>query len=77
MILQGDFARLAPQEWLNDEIINGYLALLDNASPDPIIFASTFFVLKLFREGYQSVNRWHKFVSTTLTLNAYITIDRE
>ena len=63
------FQLLHPTEWLNDEIINGFMALLRvrDAELNPCNrshFASTFFS-KLYVAGgcmYNNVRNWHRFV---------------
>lgn len=69
---RADAARLLPGQWLNDEVINGYINLLSDrnerrvaANPDHhprVYFQSTFFYAKLCppRLGYDyvGVRRW-------------------
>eukprot|EP00058_Branchiostoma_floridae_P007438 XP_002592926.1 hypothetical protein BRAFLDRAFT_275692 [Branchiostoma floridae] len=54
-----DLVTLAPQEWLNDNVINGYFELLAEVRPDVYCF-NTFFYTQLCRKGYQGVKRWTK-----------------
>jgi hypothetical protein len=38
-----DFARLTPGRWLNDEVINGYIAMLDRIKiPDTLVLSTWF-----------------------------------
>jgi len=74
---RADAARLRPAEWLNDEVINGYINLLSDrnerrvaADPDHhprVYFQSTFFYAKLVppRTGYDyaGVRRWTRKVN--------------
>ena len=58
-----DFCRLRPSQWLNDEVVNAYVALLDANTPDDILFVSSFFMSQLHSGGYCKVTRFLKGVS--------------
>ncbi|KIM76885.1 hypothetical protein PILCRDRAFT_634021 [Piloderma croceum F 1598] len=60
---QHDFCRLRPSQWLNDEVVNAYVALLDANTPDNILFVSSFFMSQLHSGGYRKVTRFLKGVS--------------
>ncbi|KAI8515215.1 sentrin specific peptidase 5 [Branchiostoma belcheri] len=53
-----DLMTLAPHEWLNDNVLNGYFDLLSEARPDDVYCFNTFFYTQLCRKGYQGVRRW-------------------
>lgn len=48
--------------FLNDEIINNYMELITNRSPDTVYTFNTFFFLALSTQGYNRVDRWTKHV---------------
>ncbi|KAJ8657795.1 hypothetical protein O0I10_006610 [Lichtheimia ornata] len=61
-----DIAKLLPETWLNDEVINFYLGLIadradqeDSGLPSVYCF-STFFCSTLREKGYPKVKRWTK-----------------
>ncbi|CAH1245657.1 SENP5 [Branchiostoma lanceolatum] len=55
-----DLVTLAPQGWLNDNVLNGYFELLAEGRPDDLYCFNTFFYTQLCRKGYQGVKRWTK-----------------
>lgn len=46
--------------YLNDEVINKYMDLINERSPDTVYAFNTFFFLALSAKGYSSVSRWTK-----------------
>lgn len=68
-IKRGSFQLLKPSTWLNDDIINGFMALLRTRDADlnpnhRNHFATTFFFSSLFVNGrytYSNVRKWHRF----------------
>jgi hypothetical protein len=58
-----DFRKLRPSVWLNDEVVNAYVALLDANTPDHVLFVSSFFITQLHSSGYRKVARFLKGVS--------------
>lgn len=59
-----DLRTLSGKEWLNDEVINFYVNLIQERSKDsklPSVYAfSTFFYPKLMSSGHSSLRRWTK-----------------
>ena len=62
-----DLQRLRSGGWLNDEIINMYMSLLQdrnsrrrNSSKDNIFLLGSFFFAQLRQNGYDGVKRWGK-----------------
>lgn len=53
----GDLRRLREGQWLNDELINGYMHLVAEASGGNVAAMSSFFV-PLLRISYARVQRW-------------------
>ncbi|KAK8779323.1 hypothetical protein V5799_019338 [Amblyomma americanum] len=57
-----DIATLREGRWLNDNVVNVYLAMIAERSEKrggPRVYAfSTFFFTKLYRCGYEGVRRW-------------------
>eukprot|EP00440_Ansanella_granifera_P015284 gb/GFBE01016616.1/.p1 GENE.gb/GFBE01016616.1/~~gb/GFBE01016616.1/.p1 ORF type:complete len:323 (+),score=65.37 gb/GFBE01016616.1/:1-969(+) len=51
---------LQPDEWLNDEVVNCYLRLLQDQNSGTLWCPSTFFWPKLEESGHQAVQRWTK-----------------
>ena len=52
---------LQPERWLNDEVINGYVQLVQTAAQSGIVVLNSFFLIKLAHQGYNSVKReWNK-----------------
>jgi hypothetical protein len=45
-LLRGSLERLGPRRWLNDEVLNGYVALI-NSVPKPVFVMNTFFFTML------------------------------
>lgn len=56
-LLKRDLQILMGNGWLNDELVNGYCALLARHSPHTYFF-STFFYTKLVDAGFAGVARW-------------------
>ncbi|KAF9513957.1 hypothetical protein BS47DRAFT_1392852 [Hydnum rufescens UP504] len=54
----GDFQKLRTNSWLNDEIINSYVHILQNASPPTVYIHDTYFFLKLLSP---SLSPWHSY----------------
>eukprot|EP01134_Creolimax_fragrantissima_P006163 CFRG6163T1 len=63
-VTQGDLERLARLEWLNDAVINIYMALINHRAKQPgaivppVHCFSTHFLTKLTNTGYVSIKRW-------------------
>jgi len=57
-IAQQTMECLQPGEWLNDEVINNFLRLVQNESKGTLWCVSTYFWPKLSTEGYDGVSRW-------------------
>ncbi|BFZ62507.1 hypothetical protein YB2330_003605 [Saitoella coloradoensis] len=58
-----DLQTLLPRNWLNDEIINFYIALLNERSRSlgiKVHIFNTFFLTSFEKKGYASVRRWAK-----------------
>ncbi|KZP18038.1 cysteine proteinase, partial [Athelia psychrophila] len=62
-LTRNDLERFGPGQWLNDEIINAYGQLLDAHTPGDVMFLSSFFMNKLYHDGYNGVSKWLKGVS--------------
>ncbi|CCJ30538.1 unnamed protein product [Pneumocystis jirovecii] len=74
-----DIRTLRDKEWLNDEIINFYIALISErakASPEgPKVYAfNTFFYTTLEKKGYQGVQRWTKRAKVNIMQQDYVFI---
>ncbi|VVC25183.1 Hypothetical protein CINCED_3A000641 [Cinara cedri] len=48
------------QLFINDEIINNYMSLIQTRSPDTVYTFNTFFYLTFSTQGYKRVDRWTK-----------------
>ncbi|KAG5439263.1 hypothetical protein PCANB_001562 [Pneumocystis canis] len=78
-ITSHDIRTLRDKEWLNDEIINFYIALVSErakASPKgPKVYAfNTFFYTTLEKKGYQGVRRWTKRAKVDIMQQDYVLI---
>ncbi|EMR11295.1 hypothetical protein PNEG_00324 [Pneumocystis murina B123] len=74
-----DIRTLRDKEWLNDEIINFYIALISErakATPKgPKVYAfNTFFYTTLEKNGYQGVRRWTKRAKVNILEQDYVLI---
>jgi hypothetical protein len=47
-------------KWLNDEIMDAYVALLRQDSPPGVVVMNCFFMTALVEGGYGKVKRWLK-----------------
>lgn len=63
--------------WLNDEIINKYMDLIIERSPNTIYAFNTFFYLSLSVNGYEKVCRWTKHVDIFSKKKLFIPIHME
>lgn len=76
-VASGDIRRLLPAQWLNDEVINFYGAMLNERAENPkakvkrgqvmkAYYFSSFFWAKLTKDGYEKgrLAKWTKKVST-------------
>lgn len=66
-IRQEDLIRLKGSSWLNDNIINAYMCMINKRTEEkenhslPKVYAfNTYFFTNLDKKGYQSVKRWTK-----------------
>lgn len=63
-ITAADLKLLNEKEWLNDELINFYVNMIQERSQNPklpkVYAFSTFFYPKLVSSGYSSLRRWTK-----------------
>eukprot|EP00931_Biecheleriopsis_adriatica_P120837 TRINITY_DN95938_c0_g1_i1.p1 TRINITY_DN95938_c0_g1~~TRINITY_DN95938_c0_g1_i1.p1 ORF type:complete len:336 (+),score=83.24 TRINITY_DN95938_c0_g1_i1:81-1088(+) len=57
---------LQPEEWLNDEVVNCYMRLLQEESEGRLWCPNTFFWPKLKDGGYSAVQRWSRRASIDL-----------
>ncbi|KAG4306220.1 hypothetical protein PORY_000208 [Pneumocystis oryctolagi] len=76
-ITSHDIRTLRDKEWLNDEIINFYIALISErakASPEgPKVYAfNTFFYTTLEKKGYRGVQRWTKRAKVNIMQQDYV-----
>ncbi|QSL64239.1 hypothetical protein MERGE_000394 [Pneumocystis wakefieldiae] len=74
-----DIRTLRDKEWLNDEIINFYIALISErakATPKgPKVYAfNTFFYTTLEKKGYQGVQRWARRAKVNILEQDYVLI---
>ena len=64
-----DFSRLKPGQWLNDEIINAYIAILTsvhrNVGERKLFVLNSFFLLNTAQHlrGLKKVNHWFNYTS--------------
>jgi sentrin-specific protease 1 len=84
-VVHDDIRRLKPGEWLNDEVINFYGAMLltrsDSGKENPDVrkkyldvhYFNTFFWSKLTKEGYQKgrLAKWTKKVNIQMFIHVY------
>ncbi|KAG5519213.1 hypothetical protein PMAC_002301 [Pneumocystis sp. 'macacae'] len=74
-----DIRTLRDKEWLNDEIINFYIALISERAKasleGPKVYAfNTFFYTTLEKKGYKGVQRWTKRAKVNIMQQDYILI---
>ncbi|KTW30821.1 hypothetical protein T552_00532 [Pneumocystis carinii B80] len=74
-----DIRTLRDKEWLNDEIINFYIALISERAKTtpkgPKVYAfNTFFYTTLEKKGYQGVRRWTKRAKVNILEQDYVLI---
>lgn len=77
--------RLVPPEWLNDEVVNGYVQLLRERSgcrvapaAGPMLFLSSFFYARMFERNeysYQAVHRWTRRVDVLRKEKIFIPVN--
>lgn len=69
-----DLKTLKPKVWLNDEVINMWMNLLQVMHPSHYYFSSHFFT-KLQKEGYDAVKRWTKNINLFKKSKLFIPIN--
>ncbi|KAM6232412.1 uncharacterized protein LJ264_014673 [Porphyrio hochstetteri] len=71
-----DIRTLEKLQWLNDTVVNFYMALLvdrSNRKKGPSVFAfNTFFYLKLCSGGYSAVKRWDLFTKDIIFVPVHL-----
>eukprot|EP00038_Savillea_parva_P010682 m.191978 g.191978 ORF g.191978 m.191978 type:complete len:820 (-) comp18530_c0_seq1:14-2473(-) len=75
-LTRGDFSTVADTEWLNDNVMNSYMTLLQQRNAKDASFPNfwsftTFFYPQLKSKGYNSVRRWTKEAKCPGGLKAY------
>jgi len=53
-----DLATLRPGKWLNDNVIDMFLAMVTAKNPDKLFAFTTHFFTRLDEDGYSAVRRW-------------------
>lgn len=77
-IKEEDLLRISPKQWLNDELINCYMSILNDESKNPengypkVHCFNTFFYVMLLNNGrgysYQRVAKWTRSVNLSFIL---------
>ncbi|WP_419241160.1 Ulp1 family isopeptidase [Cardinium endosymbiont of Nabis limbatus] len=62
-----DLISLQMGNWLNDNIIEAYLSMIDKRSKGKVYSFNTWFYNKLLKEGYKGVSRWTKSIGNVFS----------
>jgi|SRR5215510_15310325 len=66
---------LNPGEWLNDEVVNGYAQLVQDAAKPDIIVLDSFFCSKLVQGDQDAIRRYWQKVGLSLLFCSSVTND--